>query len=68
MGSPFALAVTRLAGPIARFAQRFPSIEIEMILGLPEEAQPGIDALAEAYDTGEPQARIEAFFAAKAKT
>jgi enoyl-CoA hydratase/carnithine racemase len=28
----------------------------------------GIDALAEAYDTGEPQARIEAFFAAKAKT
>jgi enoyl-CoA hydratase len=27
----------------------------------------GIDALAEAYDTGEPQARIEAFFAAKTK-
>lgn len=25
----------------------------------------GIDAIAEAYDTGEPQARIEAFFAAK---
>jgi enoyl-CoA hydratase len=28
----------------------------------------GIDALGEAYDTGEPQARIQAFFAAKAKT
>lgn len=27
----------------------------------------GIDALAEAYKTGEPQARIDAFFAAKAK-
>jgi DNA-binding transcriptional LysR family regulator len=31
--SPFALAVTRLVHPIAAFAQRFPSVEIEMILG-----------------------------------
>lgn len=28
----------------------------------------GIDALAEAYDTGEPQARVAAFFAAKKKS
>ena len=28
----------------------------------------GIDAIAEAYDTGEPQARIAAFFAAKPKS
>lgn len=28
----------------------------------------GVDAIAEAYDTGEPQARIAAFFAAKSKS
>jgi DNA-binding transcriptional LysR family regulator len=33
VGSPFALAVTRLARPVAAFAQRFPSIEVEMLLG-----------------------------------
>lgn len=33
VGSPFALAVTRLPRLIAAFAERFPSIEIEMILG-----------------------------------
>ncbi|MEM7777676.1 MAG: enoyl-CoA hydratase [Pseudomonadota bacterium] len=33
-----------------------------------EGIQAGIDALAEAYDTGEPQSRIQAFFATKGRS
>ena len=37
-------------------------------MSIDEGIYAGIDALSEAYNTGEPQAAIKAFFAAKAKS